>query len=102
MLVTLDILVHENKQFIPMWTMYNKMFIRARKQPELFGQDKKSVKLLEKFCKRLTSNILNGRVFMTYLGDLVAKINEELPKDPLYKNKEFQERYLEHLKFKIE
>ena len=36
-LVTLDILVHENKQFIPMWTMYNKMFIRARKQPELFG-----------------------------------------------------------------
>ena len=39
---------------------------------------------------------------MTYLGDLVAKINEELPKDPLYKNKEFQERYLEYLKFKIE
>ncbi len=26
-LVTLDILVHENKQLVPMWTMYNKMFI---------------------------------------------------------------------------
>lgn len=59
-LVTLDIIVHDNKQFIPMWTMYNKMFIKVRKTPDPYGTDKKSIKKLEKFCSKLTTKILNG------------------------------------------
>ena len=28
-LVTLDIIVHENKNFVKMWTIYNKMLIKV-------------------------------------------------------------------------
>ena len=100
-LLTLDVIVHDNKQFIPMWTMYNKMFIKVRKTPEPFGTDKKSVKKLEKFCSKLTSKILNGQLFMTYLKDLCTVIEKENPKNPIYKNKEFQDRYIEYFKYKI-
>jgi len=49
-LVTLDIIVHENKNYIKMWTIYNKMLIKFRKTPEKFGQTKKGMRDLEKFC----------------------------------------------------
>jgi len=42
-LVTLDIIVHENKNYVKMWTVYNKMLIKIKKQPEKYGQTKKSL-----------------------------------------------------------
>jgi len=36
-LVTLDIIVHENKNYIKMWTVYNKMLIKLKKSPEKYG-----------------------------------------------------------------
>lgn len=38
---------------------------------------------------------------MTYLKDLCTVIEKENPKNPIQKNKEFQERYLEYFKHKI-
>lgn len=43
-----------------MWIVYNKMILKARKTPEKFGSEKKSIRDLEKFCTKLTTKILNG------------------------------------------
>lgn len=65
-LVTLDIIVHENKNFVNMWIVYNKMLIKAKKAPENFGTTKKNLRELEKFCAKLTMQILNGQLFIAF------------------------------------
>ena len=101
-LVNLDIIVHENKSFVKMWTIYNKMLIKVRKTPEKYGQTKKSVRDLEKFCAKLTTQILNGQLFITFLKDLNEIINKELGANPPSKNSYFEEKYNDYLNYKIE
>lgn len=101
-LVTLDIIVHENKQFYQMWIVFNKMIIKARKTPEKFGSDKKAIRDLEKFCSKLTTKVLNGQLFITFLQDLLKIIEKELPQDPPSKNEKFADKYLDYINAKVQ
>lgn len=101
-LVTLDIIVHENKNFVKMWTIYNKMLIKVWKTPEKYGQTKKGIRDLEKFCTRLTTQILNGQLFITFLRDLTEIINKELAQNPPSKNGYFEDKFNDYLNYKIE
>jgi len=100
-LVTLDVIVTENKNFVAYWTMYNRMFLKSRDNPQFFGTNKKDIRYLEKFCKRLTSKILTKQLFLEYNKDLATAINEELGKDGICKNKELYEKYNDYLKLKV-
>jgi len=57
---------------------------------------------LEKFCTKLTTNILNGQLFITFLRDLTEIMIKELPKDPLMKNSYFEEKFIDYMEYKIE
>lgn len=100
-LVTLDLIVHENKNFVPMWVCFNKMILKARKAPEKFGTDKKSMRDLEKFCSKLTTKILNGQLFITFLTDLGKRIEAELKNDSPLKNDKFADKYLDYINTKV-
>jgi WASH complex subunit 7 len=99
-LVTLDVIVTENKNFVAYWTMYNRMFLKARDNAAFFGTNKKDIRYLEKFCKRLTTKVLTKQLFLAYNQDLATIISEELGKEGISKNKEFYEKYNEYLKLK--
>lgn len=100
-LVTLDVIVTENKNFIAYWNMYNRMFLKCRDNPGPYGATKKDIRYLEKFCRRLTTKILTKQLFLEYNKDLATAIAEELGKDGISKNKEFYEKYNEYLKHKV-
>jgi len=100
-LVTLDIIVHENKHFMNMWTAFNRMLIKARKVPENYGSNKKAIRQLEKFCSKLTTKILNGQLFLTFLTDLGKTIEKELTADPPSKNSYFADMYLSYIESKV-
>ena len=69
-LVRIDVIIHENKNFFPMWTMYNKMFIKVRKNPDNYGTTKKNIKQLEKFCKKVITKVLTGKLLMSFISEL--------------------------------
>ena len=100
-LVTLDVIVAENKNFVAYWTMYNRMFMTTRDNPTPFGATKKDIRYLEKFCRKLTTKILTKKLFLEYNSDLSKAISEELGKDGISKNKEFYEMYNEYLSDKV-
>lgn len=100
-LVSLDVIVTENKNFIAYWNMYNRMFIKCRDNPGPYGATKKNIRYLEKFCRRLTTKILTKQLFLEYNKDLATAIAEELGKEGISKNKEFYEKYNEYLNNKI-
>jgi len=100
-LVTLDIIVHENGWFLDMWTAYNRMLIKVWKTPENYGTSKKAIWDLEKFCSKLTTKILNGQLFITFLVDLTKIIEKELAADPPQKNSYFADKYLDYIEAKV-
>jgi len=100
-LVTLDVIVSENKNFVAYWNMYNRMFLKCRSNPEPYGATKKNIKYLERFCRRLTTKILTKQLFLEYNKDLATTIASELGKDGISKNKEFYEKYMEYLTVKV-
>jgi hypothetical protein len=100
-LVTLDVIVSENKNFVAYWNMYNRMFMKTRDNPGPYGATKKNIRYLEKFCRKLTTKILTKQLFLEYNKDLATAISEELGKDGISKNKEFYEKYNEYLSSKV-
>lgn len=100
-LVTLDVIVSENKNFVAYWNMYNRMFMKTRDNPVPYGATKKNIRYLEKFCRKLTTKILTKQLFLEYNKDLATAISEELGKDGISKNKEFYEKYNEYLSSKV-
>ena len=100
-LVTLDVIIAENKNFVAYWTMYNRMFLSTRDNPTPFGATKKDIRYLEKFCRKLTTKILTKKLFLEYNSDLSKAIAEELGKDGISKNKELYEMYNEYLNDKV-
>ena len=100
-LVTIDVIVTENKNFKAYWEAYNIMFLKTRDNPGPYGSTKKEIRQLEKFCRKLTTKILTKKLFLEYNSDLAKAIAEELGKDGISKNKYFYEKYNEYLANKV-
>ena len=96
-LVTIDVIVTENKNFKAYWEAYNIMFLKTRDNPGPYGATKKEIRQLEKFCRKLTTKILTKQLFLEYNSDLAKAIGDELGKDGISKNKIFYEKYMEYL-----
>jgi len=55
---------------------------------------------LQKFTGKLYNSIMNGKLFEEYLEGLKEAIRADL-QETLFKNKTFQEKYLEYINIKI-
>mmetsp|Transcript_28419 Transcript_28419/g.27372 ORF Transcript_28419/g.27372 Transcript_28419/m.27372 type:complete len:263 (+) Transcript_28419:542-1330(+) len=100
-LYIIDLIIIENTNFKNYWEQYNRMFMIAKNDNERFKVTDKQIKKIQKFCNKIYSSVLGGQLYMNYLDQLYKVIYSEV-KDTVYKNKEFNQKYQDYLKSKID
>jgi len=68
---------------------------------DAYNLTSKMLKKVQKFCGRVYQNILSGSLYEEYLNGLKEAIRIDLDQ-ALFKNKTFQEKYLDYIKKKID
>lgn len=101
-LYIVDLIIQENANFKTFWEQYNQMFMKAQVNPQKYNITPKNLKKIMKFCQKIYSNILSGRLYEDYLEGLSKQILEETGNKFVFGNKTFREKYLEYIKYKIE
>jgi hypothetical protein len=66
-----------------------------------YNMTKKMLKKLTKLVSKLYKSIMHGKLYQDYLDGLKEAIRESLDNN-LFKNKTFQEKYLDYIKVKID
>jgi hypothetical protein len=102
-LYIVDLIINENTAFQDYWQQYNLMFAKVKSNMDSYNMTSKMVKRLQKFVETLYNTIMHGKLYQEYLDGLKNVIKEDMKdvKDPLFKNKTFQEKYLEYINIKI-
>lgn len=101
-LYIVDLIIAENINFKDYWERYTRMFLIAKNNPAAYNTTSRNIKKIQKFCNKIYSNILCGQLFTNYLDNLAKVIMAETGKDFVFKNKEFNAKYLEFIKSKID
>jgi len=78
------------------------MFLIAKNDPTKYNMTDRKIKKIQKFCSKIYSNILCGQLFVNYLDQLYKVILNETGRELLFKNKEFNNKFIEFLKKKID
>jgi len=101
-LYIVDLIIIENQNFKDYWEKYNKMFLIAKNDAAKFSMTDRKIKKIQKFCSKIYSNILCGQLYTNYLDQLYKVILNETGKEHVFRNKEFNAKFQEYLKKKIE
>ena len=98
-LYIVDLIIKDNISFEHYWKSYNAMFQKVRSNPDAYTIDKKMLRRLMKFVEKMYANILNGNVYEQVINSVKESLKQDFDKpDKFFKNKTFQEKYLEYLK----
>ena len=102
-LYIVDLIIKDNTSFDAYWKTYNNMFAKVRSNPDAYTIEKKMLRRLMKFVEKMYANILQGNVYEQVINSVKESIRGDFDKpDKFFKNKTFQEKYLEYLKWKAE
>ncbi len=102
-LYIVDLIIKDNVSFDHYWKTYNAMFQKVKSNPDAYTIDKKMLRRLVKFVEKMYSNILAGNVYEQIINSVKESIRADFDKpDKFFKNKTFQEKYLEYIKYKID
>lgn len=100
-LYIVDLIIKDNISFEDYWKQYNIMFQKVKSNPEAYTINKKMLRRLAKFVEKMYANILSGNVYEQVLNSVKESIkNDMTDSKAFFKNKAFQEKYLEYLKWK--
>ena len=79
------------------------MFAKVKSNPDAYTIDKKMLRKLTKFVEKMYANILAGNVYEQIVNSVKESIRMDFDKpDKFFKNKAFQEKFLEYLKWKAD
>lgn len=102
-LYIVDLITQDNISFEHYWKSYNAMFQKVKSNPDAYTIEKKMLRRLMKFVEKMYSNILQGNVYEQVVNSVKESIRADFDKpDKFFKNKTFQEKYLEYLKWKVD
>lgn len=103
-LYIVDLIIKDNVSFEHYWQTYNQMFQKVKSNPDAYTIDKRMLRRLSKFVEKMYANILAGNVYEQVINSVKGSIREDFQKKPdrFFKNKCFQEKYLEYLKYKLD
>ena len=101
-LYIVDLIINDNISFKDYWESYNAMFQKVKSNPDAYTIDKKMLRRLSRFVEKMYANILSGNVYEQVLNSIKESIKNDLTGNEkvFFKNKAFQEKYLEYLKYK--
>ena len=100
-LYIVDLIIKDNVQFEHYWQTYNAMFSKVKSNPESYTIEKKMLRRLMKFVEKMYASILAGNIYEQVLNSVKESIRADFAKpDKFFKNKTFQEKFLEYLKWK--
>jgi len=102
-LYIVDLIIKDNVSFDHYWKQYNAMFQKVKSNPDAYTIDKRMLRRIQKFVEKMYSNILAGNVYEQIINSVKESIRADFAKpDKFFKNKTFQEKYLEYLKYKCD
>ena len=79
------------------------MFAKVKSNPDAYTIEKRMLRRLMKFVEKMYANILQGNVYEQVINSVKESIRGDFEKsDKFFKNKTFQEKYLEYLKWKAD
>jgi len=87
-LYIIDLIINENTAFSSYWQQYNVMFDKVKSNLENYNMTSKMLRKLQRFCGRLYTTVINGKLYEEYLEGLREAIREDMG-DNLFKNKTF-------------
>lgn len=102
-LYIVDLIIKDNISFEHYWKTYNNMFQKVKSNPDAYTIEKRMLRRLMKFVEKMYANILQGNVYEQVINSVKESIRNDFDKpDKFFKNKTFQEKYLEYLKWKAD
>ena len=76
------------------------MFDKVKSNMDNYNMTSKMLRKIQLRCSQLYTSIVSGKLYEEYLEGLREAIRSDV-EDTLFKNKTFQEKYLEYIETKI-
>jgi WASH complex subunit 7, N-terminal len=99
-LYIIDLIIMENPAFQDYWEAYQTMFDKVKSNMDNYNMTSKMLRKIQRRCHQLYTSIVSGKLYEEYLEGLREAIRNDV-EDTLFKNKTFQEKYLEYIETKI-
>jgi hypothetical protein len=87
-LYIIDLIIKENTAFGDYWESYTVMFDKVKSNLDNYNMTSKMLRKLQRFCSRLYTSIINGKLYEEYLEGLREAIRIDM-QETLFKNKTF-------------